>query len=73
MGKSVILWQIINSKQLYMATKKLIILLTILMNMLGIKALAYNIAVDGRVIGNSHKGINIIQLNNGKTTKVIVK
>ena len=43
------------------------------MNMVGIKALAYNIAVDGRVIGNSHKGINIIQMNNGSTKKVLIK
>ena len=29
--------------------------------------------LDGRVIKNSHKGINIIQMNNGTTKKVIVR
>lgn len=31
----------------------------------------YNL--DGRVIGNSQKGINIIQMNNGTTKKVLIK
>lgn len=30
-------------------------------------------SLDGRVINNSHKGINIIQMNNGTTKKVLVK
>ena len=29
--------------------------------------------LDGRVVNNSHKGINIIQMNNGTTKKVLVR
>lgn len=29
--------------------------------------------IDGRIVTNSRKGINIIQMNNGKTRKVVVK
>ncbi len=29
--------------------------------------------LDGRIIKNSHKGINIIQMKNGTTKKVLVK
>ena len=30
-------------------------------------------SLDGRVVKNSHKGINIIQMNDGSTQKVVVK
>lgn len=30
-------------------------------------------SLDGRVTNNTHKGINIIKMNNGTTKKVIVK
>lgn len=29
--------------------------------------------LDGKVVNNSHKGINIIQMNNGTTKKVVVR
>jgi hypothetical protein len=29
--------------------------------------------LDGKIVKNSHKGINIIQMDNGTTKKVVVK